>query len=70
MKDGEWNHFRVIANGANFKTWINGKAISDLTDEEIFKTNPKGHIGLQVHGIGKGTGPFSVAWRNLRIKEL
>jgi len=25
---------------------------------------------LQVHGIKKGTGPFDVSWKNIRIKEL
>lgn len=70
MKDGEWNHFRIVAKGPNIKTWINGDMVSDLTDQEIFKTHPKGHIGLQVHGIKKGTGPYSVAWKNFRIKEM
>ncbi len=36
----------------------------------IYKTHPKGHIGLQVHGIKKGDGPYDVAWRNLRIRPL
>jgi hypothetical protein len=44
--------------------------VADLTHEEIYKTHPKGHIGLQVHGIGAGTGPFDVSWRNIRIREL
>ena len=70
MKDGEWNHFRIVADGPNFKTWINGEPVSDLTDEEIFKTHPKGHIGLQVHGIGKAKGPYTAAWKNIKIKEL
>ena len=70
FKDGEWNHFRIVAKGANIKTWINGVQISDLTDEEIFKTHPKGHFGLQVHGIGKNSGPFTAAWKNIKIKEL
>ena len=70
MKDGEWNKFRIVAKGPHFQTWINGKAIADLTDEEIFKTHPKGFIGLQVHGIKAGTGPYDVAWKNIRIKEL
>ncbi|MDG2359574.1 MAG: DUF1080 domain-containing protein [Planctomycetaceae bacterium] len=70
MKDGEWNKFRIVAKGAHIQTWINGKAIADLTDEEIFKTHPKGFIGLQVHGIKGGTGPYDVAWKNIRIKEL
>jgi hypothetical protein len=70
MKDGEWNHFRIIANGANIKTWINGEQISDLSDKEIFQSHPKGHIGLQVHGIGKNQGPYTAAWKNIKIKEL
>lgn len=70
MKDGGWNHFRIVADGANIKTWINGEAVADLSDEEIFQTHPKGHIGLQVHGIGGGQGPYTAAWKNLKIKEL
>ena len=70
MKDGEWNKFRIVAKGPRFQTWINGKQIEDLTDEAIYKTHPTGFIGLQVHGIKKGTGPYSVAWKNIRIKEL
>lgn len=70
MKNGEWNKFRIVAKGNNIQTWINGQQIANLTDEEIFKTHPKGHIGLQVHGIKKGTGPFDVYWKNIRIKTL
>lgn len=70
MKNGEWNHFRIVAKGPRIQTWINGEAVADLTHEEIYKTHPKGLIGLQVHGIGKKAGPFDVAWRNLKIKEL
>ncbi|MFK8113306.1 MAG: DUF1080 domain-containing protein [Rubripirellula sp.] len=70
MKNGEWNAIRIVANGPRIQTWINGEAVADLTDEEIFKTHPKGHLGLQVHGIKAGTGPYDVAWRNIRIKEL
>ena len=70
FKDGEWNHFRIVAKGAHIKTWINGELISDLSDEEIYKTHPKGHFGFQVHGIGKNQGPFTAAWKNIKIKEL
>jgi hypothetical protein len=70
FKDGDWNSFRIMAKGAHIQTWINGEAIEDLTDEEIYKTHAKGFIGLQVHGIRKGTGPYEVAWRNLKIREL
>lgn len=70
FKNGEWNHYRVVAKGPRIQTWINGHKIEDLTDEQAFKTHPRGFIGLQVHGIRKGTGPYSVAWKNIRIKEL
>ena len=69
MKNGEWNKFRVVAKGPRIQTWINGHEIEDLTDEEIYKTHPEGFIGLQVHGIKKGTGPYSVQWRNIRLRE-
>lgn len=70
FKDGEWNKYRVVAKGPRIQTWINGQAIEDLTHEEIYKTHPTGFIGLQVHGIAKGTGPYEVSWRNIRIKTL
>lgn len=70
FKNGQWNQFRVVARGPRIQIWINGQPIEDLTDEEIYKTHPKGFIGLQVHGIAKGTGPYEVAWRNIRLREL
>lgn len=70
MKNNEWNQIRIVARGPRIQTWINGEKVADLTDEEIYKTHPKGHIGLQVHGIKAGTGPYDVAWRNIRIQEL
>ena len=70
MRDGEWNSFRIVAKGPRIQTWINGEAIEDLTDEEIHKTHGGGFIGLQVHGIPAGTGPFEVAWRDIRVRHL
>lgn len=70
LRDGEWNKYRVIAKGSRIQTWINGEPVEDLTDESAYKTHPKGFIGLQVHQVAKGAGPFQVAWRNIRIREL
>ncbi|MCK4921586.1 MAG: DUF1080 domain-containing protein [Bacteroidales bacterium] len=69
FKDGEWNNYKIIAKGSRIQVWINDKQISDLTDEEKFETHPKGFIGLQVHGV-RDRGPFQVAWRNIKIREL
>ena len=70
FKDGEWNRYRVLAKGANIKVWINDELISDLNDEAKLKSHPKGFIGLQVHSIGRGQGPYEVRWRKIKIKEL
>lgn len=70
FRDGEWNHFRVLAQGPHIQTWINGTLIDDLTDEPIYKTHPTGFISLQVHSIPKGQGPYEVAWKNIRLREL
>lgn len=70
VKNGEWNKFRIIAKGPRIQTFINDHQVEDLTDQAIYESHPKGHIGLQVHGIRSGTGPFDVAWRNIRIREL
>lgn len=69
-KDADWNKYRVVAKGPRIQTWINGEPIEDLTHDEIFKTHAAGFIGLQVHGIAKGAGPYEVAWRNIRLKVL
>lgn len=69
FKDGEWNTYRIVAQGARIQTWINGEQIEDLVDEAKFASHPKGFIGLQVHGVGT-SGPYEVAWRNIQIKPL
>ncbi len=70
MNNGEWNQIRILAKGTRIQTWINGEPVADIADEAIYKTHPRGHLGLQVHGIKAGTGPFDVAWRSIRIREL
>lgn len=70
FKDGMWNRFRVVAEGPRIRTWINDVEIEDLRHEGVFRTHPRGFIGLQVHGIGRDEGPYEVAWRNVRLKEL
>lgn len=65
-KTDGWNKYRVIAQGDHIQTFINDAQITDFRDS----TTAKGFFGLQVHGIKKGTGPYSVSWRNIRVKEL
>ncbi|MGC9342587.1 MAG: 3-keto-disaccharide hydrolase [Bacteroidales bacterium] len=69
FKNKEWNTYRIVAKGPRIQTWINGEQVSDLVDKEKYESHPKGFIGLQVHDVGE-SGPFQVAWRNIKIKEL
>lgn len=64
-----WNKLRIVAEGPRIQTWVNGHQIEDLTSEDIYKSNPKGFIGLQMHGI-EGGGPYFMKWRNIRIRQL
>ncbi|MEM1068939.1 MAG: DUF1080 domain-containing protein [Planctomycetota bacterium] len=70
FRDGEWNAYRVRAIGPRIQVWLNGQPVSDLVHEERFNSHPKGFIGLQVHSIGKGQGPYEVRWRNIQLRDL
>lgn len=66
FKPDDWNLYRLIVQGDHIQTFVNGVKVGDFCDG----VSSSGFFGLQVHGIKKGTGPFSVAWRNIRIREL
>ena len=66
FRNGEWNRYRIVARGDHIRSWVNGVACADFHDD----ADASGFIGLQVHSIRKGTGPFEVRWRNIRLKEL
>ncbi|MCA9209161.1 MAG: DUF1080 domain-containing protein [Planctomycetales bacterium] len=68
FKKGEWNKYRVLAKGNSIKTWVNDVPVADLVDEKSGMSS--GFIGLQVHGIGRGTGPYEVRWRNIKLREV
>ena len=70
FRDGEWNTYQIVAFGNLIQTWINGHPISNLIHDERYESHPKGFIGLQVHGIGEGQGPYEVRWRNLKLRDL
>jgi hypothetical protein len=68
FKKGKWNRYRVLAEGKSIKTWVNDVPVADLVDEKTGMMS--GFIGLQVHEIEKGTGPYEVRWKNISIREL
>ncbi len=55
-----------MVQGDRYRSWINGVAASDFTDD----MDETGFIGLQVHALRRSEGPYQVRWRNIRIKEL
>jgi hypothetical protein len=66
FKKGEWNKFRVLCEGDRYRTWVNGVPVADVRDG----LDATGLLGLQVHGIPKGQGPYQVRWRGLYLREL
>ena len=68
FRKGEWNRYRVLADGKSIKSWVNDVPVADLVDEKTGMTS--GFLGLQVHGIKKGSGPYEVRWRKISIREL
>ncbi len=66
FQDGEWNAYRIVAQGDRIRSWVNGAACADFRDKE----DASGFIGLQVHSVKPGTGPYQVRWRKLQIREL
>lgn len=66
FKDDGWNRYRIVVQRNRYRSWVNGVAASDFTDD----VDVRGFIGLQVHGIPRDEGPYQVRWRNVRIREL
>ena len=60
----EWNRYRIRAEGARIRLWINEVLTVDYTEEDpgIPKT---GLIGLQIHG-----GATEIRYKDLTIEEL
>jgi hypothetical protein len=66
FKADGWNHYRIVVQGNRYRSWVNGVATADFTDDR----DTEGLIGLQVHAIAKGKGPYEVRWKNVTIQEL
>jgi hypothetical protein len=65
FKKGEWNHYRIVVKGDHYQSWVNGVPTADFKQSG----DPQGLIGFQVHGIKKGTGPYTVCWKNVKFRE-
>jgi len=67
FKPGEWNHFRIMADGNTFKTWVNDVEAVNTTDDQ----HGEGFIALQLHGAWKEEQiGQKVYYKHIRIREL
>jgi hypothetical protein len=64
---GEWNHFKIVANGRRIQTWLNGVPAADFTDDDDEAFAPSGFIALQVHGVGGDRETKEVRWKNIKL---
>jgi hypothetical protein len=76
---GEWNHARIVVNGAHVEHWLNGELTVEyelwtpeweqLVGDSKFAGYPgygralSGHIGLQDHG-------HTLRYRNIKIRSI
>jgi hypothetical protein len=65
IKKEDWNSFHIIAKGNRLQHYVNGKLMSDVTDNDTVNGMKKGLLGVQVH-VGP---PMKVQYKNLRIKQ-
>jgi hypothetical protein len=71
MVNDKWNKLRVLAVGPRIQTWINGKQVADVTDNEAYAKYPSGVIALQVHGVKNSPeNPRHVSFRSIRIRKF
>jgi hypothetical protein len=71
MTNGEWNKLRVLVVGPRIQTWVNGKQVADVADDEAYAKYPAGVIALQVHGVKKSPEKARhVSFRSIRVRKI
>jgi hypothetical protein len=65
VKPGDWNEYRVRAEGPRIRSWINGVPALDYTEIEA-NIAQDGHIAIQIHSGGMAL----VQVKDVRIEEL
>ncbi|MFY9252720.1 MAG: DUF1080 domain-containing protein [Fuerstiella sp.] len=71
MINGQWNKLRVLAVGPRIQTWINGKEVADVTDDDVYANYPSGVIALQVHAVKNSPEKVRhVSFRSIRVRRL
>ena len=66
IKPGEWNDYRIVAQGPKLSHFINGQLMSETVDEQVGKRAAEGVLSLQLHA-----GPsMKVEFKDIHLKRL
>ena len=65
VKEGEWNEYRILAEGRRIRSWINGVPALDYTEADL-NIATDGKVGIQIHSGGKAV----VQVKDIVIDEL
>lgn len=66
LPPGSWNEYHIIARDNLLQHYVNGKLMSEVTDNDTANARKRGLIGVQVH-VGP---PMKVDFRNIYLKQL
>lgn len=65
IKEGEWNEYRILAEGNRIRSWINGVPALDYVETEP-NIAADGKIGIQIHSGGMA----EIQAKDITIEEL
>jgi putative membrane-bound dehydrogenase-like protein len=65
VKEGEWNDYRILAEGNRIRSWINGVPALDYVETEP-NIAADGKIGIQIHSGGMA----EIQAKDITIEEL
>jgi len=65
IKEGEWNEYRILAEGNRIRSWVNGVPALDYVETEP-NIAADGKIGIQIHSGGMA----EVQAKDITIEEL
>lgn len=66
IRKGDWNHYRIVANGNKLSHYINGQLMSEVIDNQEGKSAASGVLAFQLH-----RGPAMVIrFKNIQLKTL
>jgi hypothetical protein len=66
IRPGEWNDFRVVADGNHLQHFINDTKTMELIDQQTERAATSGVIALQLHA----GPPMTVRFRNIQVRAL